>query len=213
MTHLHAKKPDNVRVIQPGERSHLLAGRVHHDRRRDLDGNACETAPGHRQLRQRQLARAVSACTQRKVPQTTKKVAELCEHSHSPVCTCCPRRTAPWAPEPKSLPHATEPSGSRTPASNHRGEAHAPHLSAVNPVQAVWREVLARAGSFVAAKRLHWPPKALALRSEVVFLAHPHAPSGHDGVQRHNYPALSAAREESSGGFLAGNAEHGNIGK
>ena len=76
MTHLHAKKPDNVRVIQPGERSHLLAGRVHHDRRRDLDGNACETAPGHRQLRQRQLARAVSACTQRKAPQTTKKVAE-----------------------------------------------------------------------------------------------------------------------------------------
>ena len=123
MTHLHAKKPDNVRVIQPGERSHLLAGRVHHDRRRDLDGNACETAPGHRQLRQRQLARAVSACTQRKAPQTTKIVAgESCEHSHSPVCTCCPRRTAPWAPEPKSLPHATEPSESRTPASNHRGE-------------------------------------------------------------------------------------------
>ena len=76
MTHLHAKQPDNVRVIQPGERSHLLAGRVHHDRRRDLDGNACETAPGHRQLRQRQLARAVSACTQRKAPQTTKIVAE-----------------------------------------------------------------------------------------------------------------------------------------
>ena len=74
MTHLHAKKPDNVRVIQPGERSHLLAGRVHHDRRRDLDGNACETAPGHRQLRQRQLARAVSACTQRKAPRITKKV-------------------------------------------------------------------------------------------------------------------------------------------
>ena len=126
MTHLHAKKPDNVRVIQPGERSHLLAGRVHHDRRRDLDGNACETAPGHRQLRQRQLARAVSACTERKAPQTTKKVAELCEHSHSPVCTCCPRRTAPWAPEPKSLPHATEPSESRTPALPHRGEAHTP---------------------------------------------------------------------------------------
>ena len=121
MTHLHAKKPDNVRVIQPGERSHLLAGRVHHDRRRDLDGNACETAPEHRQLRQRQLARAVSACTQRKAPQTTKIVAgESCEHSHSPVCTCCPRRTAPWAPEPKSLPHATEPSESRTPASPRR---------------------------------------------------------------------------------------------
>ena len=82
MTHLHAKKPDNVRVIQPGERSHLLAGRVHHDRRRDLDGNACETAPGHRQLRQRQLARAVSACTQRKAPQTTKKVAESCASTH-----------------------------------------------------------------------------------------------------------------------------------
>ena len=80
---------------------------------------------------------------------------------------------------------------------------HTPHLSAVNPVQAVWREVLARAGSFVAAKRLHWPPKALALRSEVVFLAHPHAPCGHDGVQRHNYPALRAAREATSGSILA----------
>ena len=82
MTHLHAKKPDNVRVIQPGERSHLLAGRVHHDRRRDLDGNACETAPEHRQLRQRQLARAVSACTQRKAPQTTKIVAERVASTH-----------------------------------------------------------------------------------------------------------------------------------
>ena len=45
MKHLHAKKPDDVRVIQPGERSHLLASRVHDDRRRNLDGNACETAP------------------------------------------------------------------------------------------------------------------------------------------------------------------------
>ena len=69
MKHLHAKKPDNVRVIQPGERSHLLAGRVHDDRRRDLDGNTCETTPKHRQQRQRQLARAAHACLQRNAPQ------------------------------------------------------------------------------------------------------------------------------------------------
>ena len=200
MTHLHAKKPDNVRVIQPGERSHLLAGRVHHDRRRDLDGNACETAPGHRQLRQRQLARAVSACTQRKAPQTTKKVAESCASTHI-------LRSARAVPDAlhrgrQSLRACHMQPNRRNHERLHRltEGRHTPHLSAVNPVQAVWREVLARAGSFVAAKRLHWPPKALALRSEVVFLAHPHAPCGHDGVQRHNYPALRAAREATSGG-------------
>ena len=48
-------------------------------------GGTCKaacTAPEHRQLRQRQLARAVSACTQRKAPQTTKIVAESCASTH-----------------------------------------------------------------------------------------------------------------------------------
>ena len=126
MKHLHAKKPDNVRVIQPGERSHLLAGRVHDDRRRDLDGNTCETTPKHRQQRQRQLARAAHACLQRNAPQPQQSGRVVREHSHSPVCTCCPRRTAPWAPEPKSLPRATRQSGSRPAASTEGRQKRTP---------------------------------------------------------------------------------------